>query len=148
MGCRLRPQNFEHLQRMEGNRNLQYNINAILAILVGLGLIIGETIRRYGAWGFWARWMDDYIMGGLLIVPAVLILKKVGFGKRLLIAGWGAAFGMTFLSFFGKISPTARKFETNIDADLLVFLIGLAFATSLIGLIWLLLLERKEIGSR
>jgi uncharacterized PurR-regulated membrane protein YhhQ (DUF165 family) len=115
-----------------------------LAIILGLGLIIGETIRRYGEWGFWARWLDDYIMGLLLIISAILVLLNKNFGKKLLIAGWSLTVGMTYYSFFSKISPNAKEFQTNIEANSLIFLVGLAFLTSIIGLIWVLMLENKK----
>jgi len=37
---------------MKKNRKIQYKLNSYLAILLALGLIIGETIRRYGEWRF------------------------------------------------------------------------------------------------
>ena len=126
---------------MKINRKIQYRLNSYLAILLALGLIIGETIRRYGEWGFWARWIDDYIMGLLLIIPAILVFKNKNFGEKLLIAGWSLTVGMTYGSFFSKISPNAKEFQTNIEANSLIFLIGLAF---IIGLIWILLLESKN----
>jgi len=129
---------------MKKNRKIQYKLNSYLAILLALGLIIGETIRRYGEWGFWARWIDDYIMGLLLIIPAILVLKNKNFGKKLLIAGWSLTIGITYGSFFSKISPNAKEFQTNIEANSLILLIGLAFITSTIGLIWILLLESKN----
>ena len=129
---------------MKINRIIQYRLNSYLAILLALGLIIGETIRRYGEWGFWARWIDDYIMGLLLIIPAILVFKNKNFGEKLLIAGWSLTVGMPNGSFFSKISPNAKEFQTNIEANSLIFLIGLAFITSIIGLIWILLLESKN----
>jgi len=126
------------------NIKLQYKLNAYLAILVGIGLIIGETIRRYGEWGYWSRWMDDYIMGLSLIIPAILILKKKQIAPRLLIAGWAFNIGMLHGSFFHKLAPDASDFQTNIDKNFLIFLIGLAFFTSIVGLNWLLFLEKSE----
>ena len=67
---------------MKKNRNLLYRLNSYLAIILALGLIIGETIRRYGEWGFGARWIDDYIMGLFLIFPANLVLKKKSYEKK------------------------------------------------------------------
>ena len=42
----------------------------IAAILLGLSLIIGEAYRSWGVGRPIAFWMDDMIMGGLLIVAA------------------------------------------------------------------------------
>lgn len=125
------------------NRDLQYKFNSYLAIILAIGLISGETIRRYGEWGHWARWMDDYLMGLFLIIPAVLILKKIEFGKKLLIAGWGINIGMLYGSFFSKIDPNSEQFQSNIQSEFLIALIGLALLVSLTGLIWILILEKK-----
>ena len=129
---------------MRKNKDSQFRLNSFLAIILGLGLIIGETIRRYGEWGFWARWIDDYIMGLFLIIPAILILKNIEFGKKLLIAGWSLTLGMCYYSFFSKVSPDSKEFQTNIETNILIGLIGLAFFTSIIGLIWILILEIKK----
>lgn len=47
-----------------------YTLNAWLAIFFAIALMTGETIRRFGEWGHWSRWMDDYFLGLALIVPA------------------------------------------------------------------------------
>jgi len=125
------------------NKDLHYKLNSYLAIILALGLIIGETIRRFGEWGYWARWMDDYLMGLFLIIPGVMILKKIDFGKKILIAGWGINVGMLYGSFFSKVAPNSVEFQSNIQSDFLILLIGLGLLTSITGLLWILILEKK-----
>ena len=45
---------------------MQLRFNAILALVFALILMIVETIRRYGIWGHWSAWIDDYLMGMFL----------------------------------------------------------------------------------
>jgi len=123
--------------------NTGHKLNAFLAITLGLGLIIGETIRRFGEWGYMPSWIDDYILGVFLIIPSILILKDQVRGIKLLIARWAITVGMTYGSFFSKLSPTASDYQSNISPDFLIVLIGMAFLCSVIGLFWLLYLELK-----
>lgn len=123
---------------------MHHKLNSLLAILLGLSLLIGETIRRFGEWGFWARWMDDFFMGLWLIIPGIMVLNGKEFGRKLLIGGWGINVGMLYGSYFSKIAPNASKFESNIEPNFLIFLIGLALIVSIAGLIWILILEKKK----
>jgi hypothetical protein len=56
--------------------------------------------------------------------------------SHLFIAGWAACLGMLFGSFFGKIYSPERSDPGNFDLGFLTILIGMAFATALIGLVW------------
>jgi hypothetical protein len=118
------------------HRFKQVQLNAYLAIGLGLSLIIGESIRRWGAWGHWSRWMDDYFMGLFLIIPALLMIRGNRHGNILIIGGWGFTAGLLYGSFFSKLTNTAYHFESNIEPSLLINLIGLAFFTSVAGLLW------------
>lgn len=129
---------------MKRPRDTSYLLNAYLAIALGLALIIGETIRRFGNWGYWARWMDDYFMALFLIIPAILVIRKVKVGRLLLIAGWSFNIGILYVSFFHKLNPNRGTIESNINEQMLITLIGMAFVTSIMGLIWLLKLENQN----
>lgn len=119
----------------------QIKLNAILAIVFGILLMAGETYRRLGDWGIWSRWMDDYIMGLFLIIPAILILRGSDIAKKILIGGWAFNAGLLYGSFFSKVYAMDSIQQSNFAPSLLVKLIGLAFFTSVIALIWILVLE-------
>ena len=75
-----------------------------------------------------------------------MILRGKLPGEKLLIAGWGVNVGMLYGSFFSKIGPDTKEFQTNIEPTILVGLIGLAFVTAIIGLIWLIIIGNKATG--
>lgn len=122
----------------------QLKLNAILAIVFGILTILGETIRRYGEWGHWSWWMDDYFMGTFLIVSAIFILKGNIKAVPFLIAAWGFNAGLLYGSFFSKVTDTGYHFQSNIEPSLLIKLIGLAFFTAMMAMIWLLFITIKR----
>ena len=112
---------------------------AILRVLGGglaLSLMIGEAIRTWETGRPWPFWFDDYWSGGLLLVGAILMARPTPLRSHLFIAGWAACLGMLFGSFFGKVYDPGGSDPGNFDLGFLTILIGMAFATALIGLVW------------
>ena len=120
-----------------------YKLNSYLALIFGSLIIIGETYRRYGEWGHWSRWLDDFIIGLFLIVPAILIVKGHKYGRKLIIGGWGFSSGLLYGSFFSKVTDVNNIGQSNIDSTVLICLIGLAFITASLSLIWLMFIEKS-----
>ena len=82
-------------------------------------------------------------MGFFLIFASIQILKNKKFGRLLLIAAWAFNAGLLYGSFFSKITDSAYNFQSNINPEFLIVLIGIAFFTSWFALFWILILERK-----
>lgn len=118
--------------------------NAYLAILFGLLLAAGETYRRWGEFGHWSRWMDDYIIGISLILPAILVLKGRHQVLTFLIGAWGFAAGLLYGSFFSKVQDLSNIRQSNFEPGLLVSLIGLAFGTAVLALFWTIWIAQKK----
>ena len=93
----------------------------VLALLLGSSLVIGGTLRSWGQGRPLAFVIDDYLIGGGLIVAA-LWFRAESLRRR---AAFAAAWGDT----------TGAGFQSNIPDDLLTWLIGTAYATSLFGMI-------------
>ena len=55
--------------------------------------------------------------------------------RALFAAGWGANAGMLYGSFFGKLIEPSSSNPGNFDIGLLTWLIGLAWAVSVVGVI-------------
>ncbi len=114
-------------------------LNAYLGILLAVGLMIGESIRSWGKNRNWFFIIDDFIFGAILLIGAILVLKKHSLRFPILFSGWASCFGMTYGSFFSKLT-NSYEFESNIDNNILTFLVGLAFIGSFVGLIWSIIL--------
>jgi hypothetical protein len=107
----------------------------LVAVLLGLSLIVGEAYRSWGAGRPVAFWMDDMLMGGLLLVAAVAVAKETWARRALFTGAWGVNAGMLYASFFGKVFAPDISDSGNFELGLLTALIGLAFATAVIGFV-------------
>lgn len=115
-----------------------------LAIALALSLIIGELWRSWGAGRPIAFVMDDLIMGGLLLVGAILMRAPTARRHALFSAGWAVCAGMLYGSFFNKVLAPSGEQAGNWDFGTLTMLVGVAFATSIIGLVASLALTPKD----
>jgi len=116
----------------------------IVAVLLALSLIIGEAYRSWGAGRPVMFWMDDMIMGAMLIAAAVTVSKDSFNRRAVFTAAWGTKAGMLFNSFFGKVFAPQLTHAGNFDLGVLTLLVGFAFATAVIGMIASISLPRTE----
>ncbi|HEY8121584.1 MAG TPA: hypothetical protein VII78_09720 [Myxococcota bacterium] len=108
----------------------------VLGVLHGSLLVLGETLRSWGQGRPLAFVLDDFLIGGFVIGAALAFRADDLRRRAALAAAWGANAGGLYSSFFGKLfAEPGAEFHTNIPAGLLTALIGLAFATSLFGMI-------------
>lgn len=111
----------------------------IWAILLGSSLMIGETIRSWGQGRHPLFVLDDFVIGIPLVVTGILMAAPTVPRRCAFAASFAAAAGMLYGSFFGKVvelsSGGAGSFSSNLDGEFLTILIGMAFVSSLAGLI-------------
>ncbi|WGM40484.1 hypothetical protein [Caulobacter sp. NIBR1757] len=116
----------------------------IIAAIQALSLILGETYRSWGAGRPIVFVVDDYWIGGLLLLGAWLMRTDSLRNRALFAAAWGANAGMIYGSFFGKLIEPSSSNPGNFDMGLLTGLLGLAFFTSVAGMIAAILLPAKR----
>lgn len=108
----------------------------VWALILGASLVIGETIRSWGQGRPLAFVLDDFLIGGGLILGAAFFRADSLRRRAAFAAAWAASAGGLYGSFFGKLlDTTGAGFHSNIPDDLLTGLIGAAYATSLFGMI-------------
>jgi hypothetical protein len=107
----------------------------LFAVLLGLSLMIGEAIRSWGQDRPAPAWLDDQLMGALLITSAWLLRKPTPARRALFTGAWGVGVGALYLSFFGKLLEPTGDYSSNIPGGMLTLLIGLAFATAIAGFV-------------
>ena len=105
------------------------------AALIGTGLMVGETIRSWGAGRHWINVADDFFIGLPMVITALLLSRHTLARRCAFSAAWAAVAGMTYHSFFGKLLDPASTNAGNIPVDLLTWLIGSVFLSSLVGLV-------------
>ncbi len=106
----------------------------VWAALLGSSLMIGETVRSWGQARNLLFVLDDFVIGVPLVVTAVLMANPTPARQCAFSASFAAAAGMLYGSFFGKLVDMSKSAASNIEIHLLTALIGLAFASSLVGL--------------
>jgi hypothetical protein len=104
-----------------------------IAVLLGLSLMIGEGIRSWGQDRPPHAWLDDQLMGGLLIVSAWLLRRPTPERRALFTGAWGVSAGMLYGSFFNKLFDPGGDYSSSIPGGTLTLLIGLAFITAISG---------------
>ncbi|MDQ0463689.1 vacuolar-type H+-ATPase subunit I/STV1 [Caulobacter ginsengisoli] len=115
----------------------------IIALIHGLSLIIGETWRSWGAGRPLVFVVDDYLIGGFVILGAWLMRTDTLRNRALFAAAWGANAGMLYGSFFGKLVDPASSNAGNWSIGVLTWLVGLAFVVSVAGMVAAILLPAR-----
>ena len=107
----------------------------IWAALLGSSLMIGETIRSWGQGRNLLFVLDDFCVGVPLVVTAILMATPTPARWCAFCASYAATAGMLYGSFFDKLVDLSNPASSNIEIHFLTGLIGLAFVSSLVGLI-------------
>lgn len=107
----------------------------IWAVLLALSLMIGEVWRSWGAGREFVFVIDDQIMGVMLIASAYLMKQDTVRRRAFFAAAWAFNVGMLYGSFFNKIVTPENTNAGNWDFGILTALIGVAFASAIIGMI-------------
>ena len=105
-----------------------------MSITGALLLMAGEAYRSWGVGRPVAFWMDDMLVGAMLIAAAILVARPTLARRRFLSAAWGVAAGMLYGSFFGKLFDPASTNPGNFSLSLLTALVGVAFVVAIGGL--------------
>ena len=82
------------------------NFSRRLAVVFGILTPLGETIRRWhqlGQLSYLPVWLDDYILGALLLYGAWRTARDARAGQRFLAAAWGFTCGMAYASFLFQL---------------------------------------------
>jgi hypothetical protein len=108
----------------------------VMGVVHGSLLVLGETLRSWGQGRPLAFVLDDFLIGGGVVV-ASLLFREDNLGRRAaLAAAWGANAGMLYPSFFGKLLAGGNpQLQSNIPDGVLTALIGLAFGASLVWMV-------------
>ena len=114
--------------------------NRWLAIVGGILVPSAEILRRYHQMldpSTMPFWMDDFILGGMLLYGAWRTRHDVGRGLPFLVAGWGVSCGMGYNSFFGQLA-TMRAQPLDVSGASAAFVVtakGIALGLGVIGLV-------------
>lgn len=108
-----------------------------LAIILGILTPLAETVRRWrqldqlSALPFW---LDDYLIGALLLYGAWRTGKDIRSGRPFLAAAWGFTCGMAYSSFFAQLARLNEPDPAPIPSTWVAIIKGLGFALAILAL--------------
>jgi hypothetical protein len=118
-----------------------------LAIIFGALVPLAETVRRWRQLGqpsVWPFWLDDYIIGALLLYGAWRTGKDVRSGRRFLAAAWGFTCGMAYSSFFSQLGRLNEPDPAPIPSTWVAVIKGVGFALAILALVGSLKRSKEE----
>ncbi|HYJ29258.1 MAG TPA: hypothetical protein VEW25_02835 [Allosphingosinicella sp.] len=122
---------------------LSVRANRRLAFAIGILLPLAETARRSGDLASWWLWIDDWLIGGALVLGAWAAGARRAGGLRALAAAWGLAAGMGYYSLVGHLLRVGEEDVSGLPGWTLVAVIGLGWLLVLYALASTLLADRR-----
>ena len=81
----------------------QYRFEVLAAFVLGVALPVFEVCRRRTDFSDIPGYIDDFIIGALLLFAARSVARQRRHGRAFLIAAWGILCGGLWSSFFGQL---------------------------------------------
>lgn len=109
-----------------------------VAIVFGILTPLAETVRRWHQLGqleYLPAWLDDYILGALLLYGAYRTGKDARTGRRFLAAAWGVVCGMGYSSFFMQLARLHEDDPAPIPSVWVAVIKGAGLAIAVLALI-------------
>lgn len=109
-----------------------------LAIVAGVLLPIGETVRRWHQLSdirMAPAWLDDWIIGLFLLYGAWRTRGSDFSGRAVLTAAWGFACGLAYCSFFMQLTSLGQPDPSGISSVKVVAVKGVMFAVAIGALV-------------
>jgi hypothetical protein len=101
------------------------NFETTTAYILGVALPILEVCRRRTHFDDIPGYLDDFIVGALLLWGAYAATRKKRYGPSLLVAAWGILCGGMWASFFGQLQNSGQADISGLP-NTVVLLIKLA----------------------
>lgn len=117
-----------------------------LAIVFGVLLPIGETVRRWGHIDYLPTFLDDWLIGALLLWGAWATRDRPdaagredhgprAAGRRVLCAAWGVTCGIGYSSFFGHLEHLDRPDVGPLPQVWLTTIIGVGWVLAIVAMV-------------
>ncbi|HEX9793162.1 MAG TPA: hypothetical protein VGC54_04185 [Planctomycetota bacterium] len=104
------------------------------AYVVGVLLPLAEAARRRTDFSELAAYVDDFLVGGLLLLAAHAARTRRPAGNALLVAAWAVLCGGLYYSFFGQLERGAGDDISGLSNFTVVVIKGLLYALALYSL--------------
>ena len=121
------------------------------AVLMGIVLALGETLRRWHQLNqlrMWPAWLDDVVLGGLLIYGAWRTRTDVASGRPFLAAAWGIMVGAAFVGLGVQVSFPREPDPSGLSQEWVVAIRGVGLVLAVVGLATAVWPPRRVDGPR
>lgn len=116
-------------------RAANYRLEVAAAYIIGIALPLMETIRRRTDFSEFAFYIDDYLMGGLLLWGAIAVRRRCRYSNALLVAGWAVLCGGLWPSFFGQWLRTEARDISGFSHGFVITIKGGLYLIAIVSLI-------------
>lgn len=124
----------QHGSSSSSGTTKRVQLEVIVAYLMGIALPVLETARRRMNFDEIQFYVDDYIVGGLLLWAAIAVTRGRRYGNALLIAAWGILCGGLWGSFFGQLLRSEPRDISGYSHTFVASVKGVLYAIALLGL--------------
>ena len=101
------------------------------AFVFGIALPVLEAARRRTSFHPLPAYLDDFVIGGILLVAAWSVTRGKTYGPALLACAWGTLCGGLWASFFGQLASTDPTDISGLPNGVVVGIKGVAYAVAL-----------------
>jgi hypothetical protein len=108
--------------------------NRRLAAVAGLLLPLLELIRRSSELALWWHWLDDVLIGAVLLAAAWAARTRPAAARPALAGAWGVAAGMGYYSFAGHVLAARARDVSGLPGWTLAAAVGAAWLVALYAL--------------
>ncbi len=112
---------------------MRFEVGAAYAL--GILLPVGEVIRRGTDVVSIASYVDDFLVGGLLLIAARAVSARRAWGPPLLIAAWAVLCGGLYYSFFGQLERGPGLDTSGLPNHVMVAIKGVVYIIALVSLV-------------
>jgi hypothetical protein len=113
----------------------RYRFEVVGAYCLGVALPVLEVCRRRADFSDVPGYIDDFIVGALLLFAARSTVRERPYGRTLLAAAWGILCGGLWSSFFGQLYSPAQNDISGLPNVVVVLLKLLIYCVAIICLV-------------
>ena len=115
--CGIHSSVVGHGEGRIGRLGIMKRFPVIAAWVMGFGLPLLETLRRRTDFGNVPAYVDDYIIGSILVWAAWAAGRGKRYGNGLLIAAWGGLCGGSYYSVMGQIMSQGNRDISGLPSE-------------------------------
>jgi hypothetical protein len=112
-----------------------YRFEVVAAYALGIALPVLEVCRRRTNFSDIPGYVDDFIIGALLLFAARSAVRERPYGRTLLAAAWGILCGGLWASFFGQLYSAAPNDISGLPNTTVVCIKLVIYCIAIIALV-------------